>query len=116
MDSWYPEVWIGNLDALATITTSVVYHHWALGPDSSGQAAQLERLQGTLAMLAGLTSDYDALIVDGDHIAVHWEQSLAEDYWDGVNIFRTECGPIDEVWSEMNLNELPAQSEATPVA
>ncbi len=117
MDTWYHEIWTGNMEHLATITTEDVYHHWAMGPDSSGQDAQLERLEGTLAMLTGLTSTYDAILVDGEYIAVHWTQSLGDDTWGGLNIFRTECGLIDEVWSEMNLNELPAQdAEATPEA
>jgi predicted ester cyclase len=115
MDTWYQDVWTGNLDVLATITTADVYHHWATGPDSSGQAEQMERVQGTLAMLEGLTSGYDAIIVDDAYIAVHWTQTLGDDTWGGLNIFRTECGLIDEVWSEMNLSELPAMdAEATP--
>lgn len=117
MDTWYQDVWTGDFDALATITTADVYHHWALGPDSSGQAEQLARLQGTLGMLGDITSTYDALIVDDDYIAVHWEQSLGDDTWGGLNIFRTECGAIDEVWSEMDLADLPAMdAEATPAS
>jgi predicted SnoaL-like aldol condensation-catalyzing enzyme len=115
MDTWYHDVWTGDLEVLGTITTADVYHHWAMGPDSSGQAEQMERVQGTLAMLEGLTSGYDAIIVDGEYIAVHWTQTLGDDTWGGLNIFRTECGSIDEVWSEMNLNDLPGQeAEATP--
>jgi predicted SnoaL-like aldol condensation-catalyzing enzyme len=117
MDTWYHDVWTGDLDVLATITTEDVYHHWATGPDTSGQEAQWARVEGTLAMLEGLTSDYDAIVIDGEYIAVHWVQTLGDDTWGGLNIFRTECGLIDEVWSEMNLNELPAQdTEATPAA
>ncbi len=108
MDAWYNDIWTGNLDALSTITTEDVYHHWAMGPDSSGQDAQLTRVESTLAMLEGLTSSYDAIIVDGEHIAVHWTQTLGDDTWGGLNIFRSECGLIFEVWSEMNLSELPA--------
>jgi hypothetical protein len=86
-----------------------------MGSDSSGQAEQLTRVDGTLAMLEGLTSDYDAIIVDGECIAVHWKQSSGDDTWSGLNIFRTECGLIEEVWSEMDLANLPAQNaEATP--
>jgi predicted ester cyclase len=115
MDTWYHDVWTGDLEVLGTITTADVYHHWAMGPDSSGQAEQMERVQGTLAMLEGLTSGFDAIIVDGEYIAVHWTQSLGDDTWGGLNIFRTECGSIDEVWSEMNLDDLPGQeAEATP--
>ncbi len=117
MDTWYADVWTGKLDALETITTADVYHHWALGPDTSGQAAQLERLQATLEMFPGSTSGYDALIVDDEYIAVHWEQSLGDDTWGGLNIFRTECGAIDEVWSEMDMADLPAMdAEATPAS
>ena len=43
-------------------------------------------------------------------------EALGVDRWDGVSIFRTECGLIDEVWSEMNLTELPASAEASPTA
>ena len=117
MDTWYHEVWTGNTDVLATLTTSDVYHHWAQGPDSSGQEAQLAHLQATLDMLPGLTSNYDQLIVSGDFIAVHWEQSLGDDTWSGMNIFRTNCGKIAEVWSEMNISELPDNvGAATPAA
>lgn len=117
MDTWYHDVWTGNLDVLATLTTPDVYHHWALGPDSSGQDEQHAHVQATLDMLPGLTSGYDQLLVSGDYIGVRWEQSLGDDTWGGMNIFRIECGKIAEVWSEMNLNELPAQdAEATPAA
>jgi hypothetical protein len=68
-------------------------------------------------MLPGLTSDYDAIVVDGNSIAVHWTQSLGDDTWGGVNFFHTECGLISEVWSEMDLNDLPGTTaEATPGA
>jgi steroid delta-isomerase-like uncharacterized protein len=115
MDTWYHDVWTGNTAQLAEITTADIYHHWAMGPDSSGHAAQLERVESTLALLPGLTSEYDSLIVDGDLIAVHWTQSLGDDTWGGINIFRTECGQIAEVWSEMNIFDLPAM-DATPEA
>lgn len=117
MDIWYHDVWTGNLDVLASITTADVYHHWAIGPDSSGQDEQRTHLQGTFAldMFAGLTSGYDAIVVDGEYIAVHWEQSSGDDTWSGLNIFRTECGLIAEVWSEMDLAGMPASdAEATP--
>ena len=117
MDTWYHDVWTGDLDVLATITTADVYHHWAIGPDSSGQDEQRAHLEGTFALdlFAGLTSGYGAIIVDGEYIAVHWVQTLGDDTWAGLNIFRTECGLIDEVWSEMDLADLPAQdAEATP--
>jgi hypothetical protein len=115
MDTWYHDVWTGNFDVLATLTTPDVYHHWALGPDSSGQAAQLERLQATVAMLPAATSDYDAIVVDSNSIAVHWEQTLGDDTWGGINVFHTECGLISEVWSEMDIADLPAtDTEATP--
>lgn len=117
MDTWYHDVWTGDFDALAAITTQSVYHHWAVGADTSGQADQLAHLQPTAGVIAGLTSTYDAIVVDGDYIAVHWIQTLGDDSWDGLNIFRTECGLIDEVWSELDLGSLPPQSEgATPEA
>jgi uncharacterized protein (TIGR02246 family) len=117
MDTWYHDVWTGNFDALASITTPDVYHHWAVGPDTSGQTDQLAHLQPTAGAIAGLTSDYDAIVVDGDYIAVHWVQTLGDDSWDGLNIFRTECGLIDEVWSELDLAALPPQAAgATPEA
>ena len=115
MDTWYHDVWTGNFDELATLTTADIYHHWALGPDSSGQAAQLEHLQATVAMLPAATSDYDAIVVDGNSIAVHWEQTLGDDTWGGINFFHIECGLISEVWSEMDIADLPAMdTEATP--
>jgi predicted ester cyclase len=117
MDTWYHDVWTGDFAALATITTPSVYHHWAVGPDTSGQNDQLAHLQQSAGSIAGLTSDYDAIVVDGDYIAVHWTQTLGDDSWDGLNIFRTECGLIDEVWSELDLAALPPQSQpATPAA
>ncbi|HET9659071.1 MAG TPA: ester cyclase [Thermomicrobiales bacterium] len=117
MDTWYHDVWTGQADLLATLTTPDIYHHWAQGPDSSGQDAQLAHVQATIDMLPGLTSDYDAMAVDGDLIAVHWTQTLGDDSWGGLNIFHTTCGLIDEVWSEMDLNELPGLTgEATPGA
>jgi predicted ester cyclase len=117
MDTWYSDVWSGNFEALATITTQGVYHHWAVGPDSSGQDDQLAHLQQTVDAMTGLSTDYDAIVVDGDYIAVHWTQTLGDDNWDGLNIFRTECGLIDEVWSELDLAALPVQAQpATPAA
>lgn len=117
MDAWYHDVWTGDLEVLATLTTPDVYHHWAQGPDSSGQDAQLAHLQATLDFLPGLTSDYEQLVVSGEYIGVRWEQSLGGATWGGMNIFRTECGKIAEVWSELNLTELPGYDiEATPSA
>jgi predicted ester cyclase len=107
MDTWYHDVWGGNVDLLATLTTPDIYHHWAQGPDSSGQDAQMAHVLATLDFIPGVTSTYDQMVVDGDYIAVHWEQTLGDDSWGGLNIFRTECGKIAEVWSEINLSELP---------
>jgi steroid delta-isomerase-like uncharacterized protein len=117
MDTWYHDVWTGNTELLATLTTPDVYHHWAMGPDSSGQDAQLAHVQSTLAILAGAASDYDAIVVDGHSIAVHWTQSLGDDSWGGINFSYTECGLISEVWSEMDIADLPATEAAgTPAA
>jgi predicted ester cyclase len=114
MDAWYQQVWSGDFDTLATMTTADVYHHWATGPDTSGQADQAAHLQTTLDQFPGLVLTYDNLVVDGDYIAVHWGELGGDPNWGGLNIFRTECGSIAEVWSEMDLTNLPGSSEATP--
>jgi hypothetical protein len=42
---------------------------------------------------------------------------MCDDTWDGLNFFRSECGLIDEVWSELDLAALPVQAQpATPAA
>ena len=114
VDTWTNGVWEGNLDDLEAVTTSDIYYHWSVGTDTSGQAEQRVRLQATLDSFGAATGTYDALIVDGDYIAFHWEASQGDDAFDGLSIFRIECGLIDEVWSETNLNDLPGMSQATP--
>jgi uncharacterized protein (TIGR02246 family) len=115
MDTWFGKVWAGDYDQLSIITTPDVFHHWAVGPDTIGQADQLAHLQDAVGAISGVTTSYDALVVDGEYIAVHWVQTLGDDSWDGLNIFRTECGLIDEVWSELDLAALPPPpADATP--
>ena len=116
MDAWYSDVWGGDLSALASITTEDAYHHWATGPDTSGQADQQAHLEETIAQFPGLAVTYANLVVDGDYIAVTWGDPNVDPNWGGINIFRVECGLIDEVWSEMDLTNLPTGAEATPSA
>lgn len=118
LDAWWHEAWSGNLAVLATLTTPDVYHHWATGADSSGQAAQAERIAGWTSRLPDVRYTYEDFVLDDTHVAAVWQASDGAITWSGMNIFRLECGQIAEVWSEMDVLSFRAQlspeAAATP--
>jgi steroid delta-isomerase-like uncharacterized protein len=112
LDAWWGEAWAVNVAVLETLTTEDVAHHWAEGPDSTGQAAQHERIAGLTTSLSAVRYAYEDFVVDGDYIAAVWQASDGTITFDGLNIFRIECGQIAEVWSEMDLLSLREQLAA----
>jgi predicted ester cyclase len=118
LDAWWHDAWGGDLAVLDTLTTPDVYHHWATGADSSGQAPQRERIAEWTSRLPDVRYSYEDVVLDGEYVAAVWRASDGAITWGGMNIFRLECGRIAEVWSEMDVlgfrAQLSREAAATP--
>ena len=132
---WWNEVWNGgDLDRLDEILSDRHQHHWALGPDTTGADAVKARLAALHTAFPDLQISAHEIVIDGDLVAGRWvatgtnsgelmgaAPTGATATWQGINIFRLECGRIAEVWSEMDgigmqeqLGMLPAMATPAP--
>ena len=112
-------------------------HHWGIGGDTTGFEEFSERWDLFFTAFPDLEFTVDLVVAEGDLVATHWTatgtqrgewQGIAptdrEVTWQGINIFRFECGLIVESWgkadhlgllSQLGAVELPA-AMATPTA
>jgi steroid delta-isomerase-like uncharacterized protein len=113
---WYEEVWTaGTVGVLDELVVDDHHHHWAVGPDTTGQEPLKERIAAWRDAFPDLEVTMDEVIAREDLVAVRWTArgtnggtfqgheptgKVAE--WAGINVFRVECGQIVEAWSEMD--------------
>lgn len=129
LETWWGEIWSGDLARLDAITTDDVIHHWATGPDSVGQEAQAARIGGWTEAIPDMQYTWGDIVIDGEYAAATWQATGTQtgEYmgnpasgktaaWGGANIFRVECGQIAEVWSEMDVLSFRAQLAADEAA
>jgi predicted ester cyclase len=133
---WEEAVW-GNQGTIAEIVSPDEVHHWGIGGDTVGIDAFNERWAIFLEAFPDLEFRVDQVIVDENLAATRWTatgthrgewQGIApterEVTWQGINIFRIECGQIVESWgvadhlgllSQLGAADIPA-ALATPAA
>lgn len=118
---WDELVW-ANQGKIAEIVSPDEIHHWGIGIESIGLDAFTETFALFLAAFPDIRFDVNLVAAEGDLAASIWTatatqtgewQGIAptnkEVTWDGINIFRIECGQIVESWGEANHLGLLAQ-------
>ena len=103
----------GNLDVLDEFVAEDVVHDAALYDPLVGRDAVKEALAHLLSGFPGMRFTVLAVVAEGELVAVHWrgEGVHGGEYlgvpptgnsvvFDGINIYRFECGRIVEGWSE----------------
>jgi predicted ester cyclase len=134
---YWEEVWWGDQGKIAEIVAPDEVHHWGIGGDTTGFEEFSERWALFFTAFPDLEFTVDLVVAEEDLVATHWTatgthqgewQGIAptdrEVTWQGINIFRFECGLIVESWgsadhlgllSQLGAVELPA-ALATPAA
>ena len=108
--SYWEEVWWGDQGKIAEIVAPDEVHHWGIGGDTTGFEEFSERWDLFFTAFPDLEFTVDLVAAEGDLAATHWTatgthrgewQGIAptdrEVTWQGINIFRIECGQIVEV-------------------
>src|SRR5215213_11008 len=126
--SYWEEVWWGDQGKIAEIVAPDEVHHWGIGDDTTGFAEFSERWNQFFTAFPDLEFTVDLVAAEGDLAATHWTatgthrgewQGIAptnrEVTWQGINIFRIECGQIVESWSEADHLGLLSQLGATDI-
>lgn len=127
LDAWWNDGWAGDYATLDAVISDDLLHHWASGPDAVGREDLRARIEMLRTGMPDLTFTHDAPVVDqdGKYAAALWQATGTQsgDFlgmpatgnsaaWNGINIFKIECGEITEVWSEMDTLGLIAQLAA----
>jgi hypothetical protein len=134
---YWEEVWWGDQGEIAEIVAPDEVHHWGIGGDTTGFEEFSERWNLFFTAFPDLEFTVDLVVAEEDLVATHWTangthrgewQGIAptdrEVTWQGINIFRFECGLIVESWGsadhlgllrQLGAVELPA-AMATPAA
>ncbi len=134
---YWEEVWWGDQGEIAEIVAPDEVHHWGIGGDTTGFEEFSERWALFFTAFPDLEFTVDLVVAEEDLVATHWTatgthqgewQGIAptdrEVTWQGINIFRFECGLIVESWGsadhlgllgQLGAVELPA-AMATPAA
>ncbi len=123
LSQWWADGWnSGNAAAADAVTASDVLHHWAMGPDTVGDAAIAAQIASWRAAMPDLVITPAEIVVEGDLAAARWTATGANTggimgnaptgksaTWNGINVFRIQCGEIVEIWSEMDAMGMTAQ-------
>jgi predicted ester cyclase len=134
---YWEEVWWGDQGKIAEIVAPDEVHHWGIGGDTTGFEEFSERWNLFFTAFPDLEFTVDLVVAEEDLVATHWTatgthrgewQGIAptdrEVTWQGINIFRFECGLIVESWGvadhlgllrQIDGIEIPA-AMATPAA
>lgn len=134
---YWEEVWWGDQGTIAEIVSPDEVHHWGIGGDTTGIDAFNERWALFFEAFPDLEFTVDQVIVDDNLAATRWTATGThrgewlgiaptdrEVSWQGINIFRIECGQIVESWgeadhlgllSQLGAIDIPA-AVATPAA
>jgi predicted ester cyclase len=126
--SYWEEVWWGDQGKIAEIVAPDEVHHWGIGGDTTGFEAFSQRWDQFFTAFPDLKFTVDLVAAEGDLAATHWTatgthrgewQGIAptnrEVTWQGINIFRIECGQIVESWGEADHLGLLSQLGATDI-
>src|SRR5829696_9769466 len=126
--SYWEEVWWGDQGKIAEIVAPDEVHHWGIGDDTTGFEEFSQRWDQFFTAFPDLKFTVDLVAAEGDLAATHWTatgthrgewQGIAptnrEVTWQGINIFRIECGQIVESWSEADHLGLLSQLGATDI-
>src|SRR5215216_2051425 len=126
--SYWEEVWWGDQGKIAEIVAPDEVHHWGIGDDTTGFEEFSERWDQFFTAFPDLEFTVNLVAAEGDLAATHWTatgtqrgewQGIApterEVTWQGVNIFRIECGQIVESWGEADHLGLLSQLGATDI-
>jgi predicted ester cyclase len=124
---WQEAVW-GEQGTLDEIVAEDEVHHWGIGDDTHGFAALSERWGWFNDAFPNLEFTVDVIAAEGDMAASLWTATGTQNgefqgiaptgrdvTWNGINIFRIECGKIAESWGEANHIGLLAQLGASDV-
>ena len=134
---YWEEVWWGDQGEIAEIVAPDEVHHWGIGGDTTGFEEFSERWDQFFTAFPDLEFTVDLVVAQDDLVATHWTATGThrgewlgiapterEVTWQGINIFRFECGQIVESWgradhlgllNQLGAIELPA-AIATPAA
>jgi steroid delta-isomerase-like uncharacterized protein len=135
--SYWEEVWWGDQGKIAEIVAPDEVHHWGIGGDTTGFEEFTERWNLFFTAFHDLKFTVDLVVAEDDLVATSWTATGThrgewlgiaptgrEVTWQGINIFRFECGQIVESWSkadhlgllsQLGAVEFPA-TMATPAA
>ena len=111
---YWDEIWTTGGDAaVAELLAPDEIHHWGIAGDTTDLDAFTERLLLFLAAFPDIDFTIDESVAEGDLAATYWTatgtqsgewQGIAptgrEVTWQGVNVFRFQCGLIAESWGE----------------
>src|SRR5215212_11378697 len=125
---YWEEVWWGDQGKIAEIVAPDEVHHWGIGDDTEGFDAFTERWSLFFEAFPDLEFTVDLVAAEDDLAATYWTatgtqhgewQGIAptdrEVTWQGVNVFRIECGQIVESWGEADHLSLLSQLGATDI-
>jgi predicted ester cyclase len=125
---YWEEVWWGDQGKIAEIVAPDEVHHWGIGGDTTGFEEFSERWGLFFTAFPDLEFTVDLVASEGDLAATHWTatgtqrgewQGIAptdrEVTWQGINVFRIECGQIVESWGEADHLSLLSQLGATDI-
>jgi steroid delta-isomerase-like uncharacterized protein len=125
---YWEEVWWGDQGKIAEIVAEDEVHHWGIGGDSTGFEEFSERWDQFFTAFPDLEFTVDLVAAEGDLAATRWTatgthrgewQGIApterEVTWQGINVFRFECGQIVESWGEADHLGLLSQLGATDI-
>jgi len=124
---WQEAVW-GEQGTIDEIVAPDEIHHWGIGGDTNGFEEFSERWDLFNTAFPDLEFTVDLVAAEDDLVATHWTatgtqsgewQGIAptdrEVTWNGINIFRIECGQIVESWGEADHLGLLSQLGATNI-
>jgi predicted ester cyclase len=125
---YWEEVWWGDQGKIAEIVAEDEVHHWGIGGDTTGFEEFSERWDLFFTAFPDLEFTVDLVAAEDDLAATRWTatgthqgewQGIApterEVTWQGINIFRIECGQIVESWGEADHLGLLSQLGATDI-
>lgn len=133
---WEEAVW-GDQGKIAEIVSPDEVHHWGIGGDTTGFDEFSERWNLFVTAFPDLEFTVDLVMADDDLATTRWTATGThrgewmgiaptdrEVTWQGINVFRIECGQIVESWgaadhlgllSQLGATDIPA-AQATPAA
>jgi steroid delta-isomerase-like uncharacterized protein len=125
---YWEEVWWGDQGTIAEIVSPDEVHHWGIGDDTTGIDAFNERWALFFEAFPDLEFTVDLVVAEEDLAVTYWTATGTqrgewlgiaptdrEVSWQGINIFRIECGQIVESWSEADHLGLLSQLGATEI-